>query len=334
MDYSRNARELATELSDRDVAEGLAEANRSRRRENAVTTSWIGLPAALKQKMIKRTAAGLGVDEEWDVSHLCAVVLTICGALLTFTCSVVTAIGIHSGGLSWKVGLLWALSLGALVVGARAWRTERKSVDPELALTHMEQLVVRGYLVAPPNLLQPTDPGNESRLAALAALASSEIRLSRVREDDRSLVEATRLDLDRTVVCVYELAYQIREARAQISSTEAYSDTDDSPSASAEVAGALDSAESGLELLVTELCAHADSLLQVDRLLLDEERLASVMDPTVDVMINDLLASAVTAEYAARDLNTRRHEVDGLKDVFDRRRTTLIGSWPDHVSGK
>jgi hypothetical protein len=282
--------------------------------------------------MINRTAAGLGVDEEWDVPYLCAVVLTTCGGLLAITCTVVTAIGIHFGGLSWKVGLLWVLSLAALVIGVRALRGERKAVSPGLALTPMEQVVARGYLAAPPNLLEPTDPDMGTRLAALAALASSEIRRSRVWEDDRSLVDATGLDLDRTVVCIYELAYQINEARAQLSSTEARSDTDEPLRASAEVAGAVESAEAGLEMLVTELCAYADSFLQLDQLLQDEERLTSIMDPAADVMINDLLASAVTAEYAARDLNERCHEVDGMKGVLDEREPTLISSWPGRGS--
>jgi hypothetical protein len=328
MDYSRNPRDLAGELSDSQVAEGLAGANHSRRRENPATTSWIGLPAPIRQKMINRTAAGLGVDDEWDVPYLGAVVLTTCGGLLAVTCSAITAIGIHFGGLSWKVGLLWVLSLAVLVIGVRALRGQRKAVRPELALTPMEQVVARGYLVAPPNLLQPTDPDLDTRLAALAALASSEIRRSRVWEDDRSLVDATGLDLDRTVVCIYELAYQINQARAQLSSTGARSDIGEPPCASTEVAGAVESAEVGLEMLVTELCAYADSLIQLDQLFRAEERLTSIMDPAADVMINDLLASAVTAEYAARDLNERCHEVDGLKGVLDQRGPTLISSWP------
>jgi hypothetical protein len=59
MDYSRYARQLALELSDTEIVEGLSEANRSRRKEATITTEWIGLPAPLRNKMIDRTAARL-----------------------------------------------------------------------------------------------------------------------------------------------------------------------------------------------------------------------------------------------------------------------------------
>jgi hypothetical protein len=333
MDYSRCARLLAVELSNSEVSEGLTEANRSRRKDSAITTSWIGLPAPLQQKMVNRIAAGLGVRDEWDIRYLCAVVVTICGALLAIMTSVVTAIGIHVGGSSWRIGLLWAMSLAVLAAGARALRADRKGVNPELALTPMEQVVVRGYLAAPPNLLQPTDPGIATRLAALAGLASREIRQNRVWADDRSLVDTTGLDLDRTVVYIYELAREINEARGQLSSTEAHSAAYESRCASAELAGAVESAESGLEMLVAELCAYAHSFLQVEQLFRDEERLTSLMDPTADVMINGLLASSVRAECAARDLNVRGHELDELKGVLEARRPILISSWPGDAFG-
>jgi hypothetical protein len=259
-------------------------------------------------------------------------VVTVSGGFLAIMSSVVTAVTVHFGGFSWKVGALWALSLGLLATGAKALRAEGKAVDPDLALTPMEQVVVRGYLVAPPNLLQPTDPGIETRLAALAALASCEIRQSPVWGDDRFIVDAAGLELDRTVTSIYELAHHINEARVRLSSTEAPSH--EACSASAELAGALDSAQTNLEMLVTGLCSYADSFLRVERLFLDEERLMTVMDLSVDAEVCDLVTSSIKAECATSGLNERSHELEELKGVLDARRPMLTGSWPDHPFGE
>lgn len=328
MDYAQPARQLALSLSDRDISEGLAEANDARRKDSVLTSRWVGLPPALQKKMVGRTAAGLGVDTEWDLPYLAGVLLTVAGSVLTIMTSILTVTGLHVGMTSTEAVVLWVVSLATLASGVVALRIGRTAVPPELALTPMEEVVVRGYIAAPPNLLQPLDASASTRLAALAGLASRDIQRCSAWKDGRSLVDPTGLDLDRSVVTVYEFAYQINEAQDQLSAMAGSSDSFEPGGALAELAGVVRHAESVLEALVTELCAYADSLLCIEKLSRAGEPPTAATERAADIMVSSLLTSAAAAEGTAKDLHARWQELDELKASLDERKAQLFSSWP------
>ncbi|HTT92338.1 MAG TPA: hypothetical protein VMF65_22480, partial [Acidimicrobiales bacterium] len=211
------------------------------------------------------------------------------------------------GGSSLVVAAMSTLALGALALAAGAhWRAARSASRRWLALTMMEREVVRGYLTSPPHLLQPTDAGTETRLAALAALAARQIRMSPARDYD---MPGMSVDLDQIVVGIYERAYQIKQGRQFVAAPEPRIYAEAITSAERDIGAACEFSMSALTEQVRLLCLWASRLAGIERLLRDEARLAALTGPGTESLIYSLLSDGARGEFAVRELDARCREL-------------------------
>jgi hypothetical protein len=282
MSSSHETLKLARGLSENDIATGLAEADESRKRR-AGYNNWIGLPRALQRRLAARAAAGLSIDQSPRTGRRGAVAFASLAALAT--CGTAGAAAAEAllghGSTVLSLSVLPSLGVSGLAFGI-LYRVERRAAKHPLSLTPMQRSVARGYLVSPPDLLFPADPGIETRLAALAGLALGQIPTKptwKNSDPGHPRTDSPQIDLDSDMVEIYERACHIKQARELAGSNALPSSSD------------IDSAILALTEQVQELCAYAGAVASVERGLLEEHRrISQVDDARDDSVVSELLA--------------------------------------------
>ncbi|HTT88316.1 MAG TPA: hypothetical protein VMF65_02100, partial [Acidimicrobiales bacterium] len=141
MDFSRDVAQLIRELSVWDIGDGLSEANQARKRRGTITNRWLGLPEPLREKMLRRSAAGIG-SLDLDAGGGRGGVIAALGGVVGLVCGGTAVTEAITGGSSLAVGAMSTLALGALAVAAGShWGASRNAARRRLELTMMERAV-------------------------------------------------------------------------------------------------------------------------------------------------------------------------------------------------